>query len=210
MSLFGKSRNKIIDISREMLKRRIKETIDAEKIGLRAAMVDQLSVEQVASTVEATIATIVSGVADLSRKYYEDETTSILKIESHRRKIGFGEMPNPLNLHSYILYRVDIEFPGLELPSDHVAWCTHAAQHLFQLTYDRSEISHALKFADVQCLNEKLDEIMHAISEVYDLSKDSDDYSTYLELEIEHWKSKVNALADKRAIFEFRAMMRDD
>lgn len=210
MSIFETSRNKIIDISREMLKRRIRETIDAEKIGLRAAMVDQLSVEQVASTVEATIATIVSSVADLSRKNYEDETVSILKIESHRRKIGFGEIPNPLNLQSYILYRVDIEFPGLELPSDHVAWCTHAAQHLFQLTHDRSEISHALKFADVQYLNEKLDEVMHAIAEVYDLSKDSDDYSAYLELEIEYWKSKANALADKRANFEFRAMMRDD
>jgi hypothetical protein len=67
-----------------------------------------------------------------------------------------------------------------------------------------------LKFADVQYLNEKLDEVMHAIAEVYDLSKDSDDYSAYLELEIEYWKSKADALADKRANFEFRAMMRDD
>lgn len=193
-----------------MLKRRISETIGAESRGIRASMVDQLSTEQLMSTVEATIATIVAQVAELSLKNYDDEEVSILKIEAHRRKIGYGNLPQPLFLHSYIQYRADIEYPGLNLPQEHINWCTNAACHLFQFTSDRSDISHAIKFANVCFLTEKLDEVMESIAEVYDLSKDSEESNAYLELEIKSWKEKKEAKESKQAAFAFRAMMRDD
>ena len=57
--------------------------------------------------------------------YSNDEALSM--IEAYRSQVGTGEVPNPLNLSSYITYRVHLESPA-PIPEEYFDWAIGQAK----------------------------------------------------------------------------------
>ena len=71
-------------------------------------MVDSLGPMELAGIPEAAIVTIVETYA-LSKRSGASDLDIFNHIEAHRSQIGSGTMPDPLDLESYIQYRIEIE-----------------------------------------------------------------------------------------------------
>lgn len=80
----------------------------AGAMGFDEHMVDSLGMMQLAGLPESTVVTIVETYAML-KKHDASDQEIFQRIEAHRSSIGSGEMPRPLNLASYIQYRLDLE-----------------------------------------------------------------------------------------------------
>lgn len=208
MGLFGQSKSAPLDLARVLLRRRISEDPKAKANGFTPSMADRLTTDQLAGLPEATVSQIVETVAKLTFKNY-DEELSIQQVEGHRRQIGHGALPSPLTMHSYVSYRIAIEYPGQVFPDGHIEWCTNAAIHLFQYIDDKSDIAHAIKFADEQFTTAYLAKFMDAIEEVMDSGDTSGSSIDFISNEVEKWKLKKAEIREKRAIFELRSTLRN-
>jgi len=105
---FGGGSSNKEDLIRNLVKKRIKEDPLAEILGYDESMVDSLETMELMGIPEAAIVTIVETYA-LSLKNGAPEDAIFNHIENHRSQIGSGTLPNPLNLESYIKYRIEIE-----------------------------------------------------------------------------------------------------
>ena len=105
--MFGAGLNKD-DLIRSLAKNRISEDPLASSMSYDESMVDSLGAMELAGIPEAAIVTIVETYA-LSKKSGASDSDIFDHIEAHRSQIGSGVMPNPLNLESYIQYRIAIE-----------------------------------------------------------------------------------------------------
>lgn len=106
-SLFGSGHSKN-DLIRALAKQRVRNDPMAKAMGFNEHMIDSLGMIQLAGLPESTIVTIVETYAMLKKHSVPDQEI-FERIEAHRSSIGSGEMPRPLNLESYIHYRLDIE-----------------------------------------------------------------------------------------------------
>lgn len=208
MGLFGQTKSSALELARMLLRRRISEDPNAKANGFTPSMADKLTEEQVAGLPEATISHIVEAIAKLTFKHY-DEELAITQVEQHRRQIGYGALPSPLTVHSYVRYRLAIEYPNKSFPDGHIEWCTDAAIHLFQYIDDKSDVSHALKYADQEFSNAYLAKFMDAIEEVLDSGDDSGSSIDFISNEVEKWKLKKAEIRAKRANLEFRSSLRN-
>jgi hypothetical protein len=208
MGLFGQSKNLTIDLARVLLRRRISEDLNAKARGFTPSMADRITADQLAGLAETTVSQIVESVAKLTLTNY-DEEASIRRVEQHRRQIGYGPLPSPLTMHSYVAYRIAIEYPDHVFPDGHIEWCTNAAIHLFQYIDDKSDISHAIKFADKQFTTAYLAKFMDAIEDVMDSGDESGPSMDFISDEIHKWKLKKEEIRQKRANFELRATLRN-
>jgi len=77
-------------------------------MGFSESMIDSLGAMALMGIPEAAIVTIVETYA-LSLKSGAPEEAILNHIESHRSQFGAGTMPTPLNLETYIKYRIEIE-----------------------------------------------------------------------------------------------------
>jgi ribosomal protein L16/L10AE len=96
------------DLIRAMAKKRVRSDAAATRLGYDESMVDSLGTMQLMGIPEAAIATIVETYA-LSLKSGASENAILKHIEKHRSQFGSGHLPSPLNLESYIRYRIGIE-----------------------------------------------------------------------------------------------------
>lgn len=96
------------DLIRSLVKRRVREDPLAEGMGYSESMVDSLGTMELMGFPEAAIVTIVETYA-LSQQSGASDEAIFDHIENHRSQIGSGTMPTPLNLESYIKYRIQIE-----------------------------------------------------------------------------------------------------
>lgn len=106
--IFGGGRPNKEALIKSLVKQRIKTDPLAESMGFSESMVDNLDSMQLMGLPEAAIATIVETYA-LSLKSGAPEAAILNHIENHRSQLGSGSMPSPLNLDSYIKYRIEIE-----------------------------------------------------------------------------------------------------
>jgi hypothetical protein len=107
-SLFRGGRSTKNDLIRTLAKRRVRQDPTASAMGFDESMVDSLGMVQLAGIPESTIATIVETYATLKKGGVSD-VEIFAGIEAHRSSIGGGEMPKPLNLGTYIQYRLELE-----------------------------------------------------------------------------------------------------
>lgn len=120
-SLFGIGRPSKNDFIRNLAKQRLRQNPMASLMGLSESMVDSLGPLELVGLPESTIATIVETYAML-KKHRATDHEILGRIEAYRSSIGSGEMPNPLNLESYIQYRVKIEHGhGAPISAQYVA-----------------------------------------------------------------------------------------
>jgi len=96
------------DLIKSLAKKRIKEDPLAKSKGFNESMIDALSTMELMSIPEAAIVTIIETYA-LSLKSGAPEEAILNHIENHRSQLGAGAVPSPLNLESYIKYRIKIE-----------------------------------------------------------------------------------------------------
>tara|TARA_R110001592_G_scaffold47479_2_gene150393 strand:+ start:437 stop:856 length:420 start_codon:yes stop_codon:yes gene_type:complete len=121
------------ELIRSLARRRISTDPLAKQMGYDESMVDSLGTMELLSTPEAAIVTIVETFA-LSRKSGAPDKAIFDHIEMHRSQIGSGELPTPLTLESYILYRLEIEHSsGPPLSDDFVLWAIVTAKRSFGL-----------------------------------------------------------------------------
>lgn len=106
--LFGKTSPNREEFIRCLVKKRIREDSLAESLGYNESMVDSLGTMEIMGIPEAAVVTIVETYAK-SLKVGTPEEAILYQIENHRSQIGSGALPNPLNLESYIKYRIKIE-----------------------------------------------------------------------------------------------------
>lgn len=105
--LFGGGSSKE-DLIRNLAKKRVREDSMASQMGFDEGMVNSLGTMQLLGLPEAAIVTIVETYA-LSLKSGASDEAILNHIENHRSQIGSGILPSPLNLESYIKYRIEIE-----------------------------------------------------------------------------------------------------
>lgn len=107
-SLFGGGRPSKNDLIRSLAKHRVRQDPMASAMGFDECTVDSLGIVHLAGLPESTIATIVETYAML-KKHGAADHEIFARIEAHRAQIGSGEIPNLLNLGSYIQYRIEVE-----------------------------------------------------------------------------------------------------
>lgn len=94
---------------KQLAKQRIRSDPFAKAMGVKESEVDKLSKMHLMGLPEATIVSIVETWASL-RKEGTNEGEIFQLIEEHRKKLKGGhELPDPINLESYIKYRVKVE-----------------------------------------------------------------------------------------------------
>jgi len=96
------------DLIKNLAKERVRTDPLAESMGFSESMVDTLGTMELMGLPEAAIVTIVETYA-LSLKSGAPEEAILNHIENHRSQLGSGFMPVPLNLDTYIKYRIGIE-----------------------------------------------------------------------------------------------------
>lgn len=106
--LFGAGGPTKEDLIRDLAKERLRSDLAAQAWGISADMIDSLGTMELMGIPEATIVTIVETYA-LSLRSGAPESAILEHIENHRSQIGSGTLPQPLNLDSYVRYRLDIE-----------------------------------------------------------------------------------------------------
>lgn len=106
--LFSGGKPSKIDLIKKLAKDRVRKDPMAESLGYNEGMVDSLGTMELMSTPEGTLVTIVETYA-LLLKSGEREEFILNHIENHRAQLGVGAMPIPLNLESYIKYRIEME-----------------------------------------------------------------------------------------------------
>lgn len=135
-ALLGKKRPSKTELIRSLLKQRMREDSSVSTMAIASGIdertVDTFEIELLAGLPECTIVTNVETYAALKRLGMRDEDI-FARIEAHRASIGSGEMPKPLNLESYIQYRVDLEhkerFP---ISSEFVAKAIRISRHHYR------------------------------------------------------------------------------
>jgi hypothetical protein len=96
------------DLIKSLAKERIKTDPSFYSRGYSESMIDSLGTILLMGAPEATIVTIVETYA-LSQQSGASEEAILNHIENYRSQIGAGSMPVPLNLETYIKYRIEIE-----------------------------------------------------------------------------------------------------
>lgn len=107
-NLFGGGKPSKNDLIKNLAKERIRTDPLAESMGFNESMIDALGTMELMGIPEAAIVTIVETYA-LSLKSGAPEEAILNHIENHRSQLGAGSMPVPLNLETYIKYRIEIE-----------------------------------------------------------------------------------------------------
>ena len=107
-NLFGGGKPSKNELIKNLAKERIRTDPLAESMGFSESMIDSLGAMQLMGIPEAAIVTIVETYA-LSLKSGAPEEAILNHIENHRSQLGVGPMPVPLNLVTYIKYRIAIE-----------------------------------------------------------------------------------------------------
>ena len=98
-------------LTRDLVRLRIRSDPMAAAMGFDETMADSISGLQLAGVPEATIATIVDTWVTLHKRGTAD-TEIFGRIETHRsRMFPQGKLPSPLNLITYVKYRVRLEHP---------------------------------------------------------------------------------------------------
>ena len=133
-SLFGSRESKKWETIKEGVIKRFSGYQELMKMSGESSRLPKISKEQLLGTPEATIITIVENYYQgMNHGLSEHETFQ--RIEMHRSMGGSGIMPDPVNLESYVNYRMGIEYkdaPGL---SDvHVKDMIESAKSLFSLS----------------------------------------------------------------------------
>ncbi len=107
-NLFGGGKPSKNDMIKNLAKERIRTDPLAESMGFSESMIDSLGTTELMGIPEAAIVTIIETYA-LSLKSGAPEEAILNHIENHRSQLGTGSMPVPLNLETYIKYRIEIE-----------------------------------------------------------------------------------------------------
>lgn len=118
--LFGGGASSKEELIKNLAKTRIRTDPMARRMGYDESMIDSLETMQLMGIPEAAIVTIVETYA-LSLKSGAPESAILEHIENHRSQIGSGVFPVPLNLESYIKYRLEIEHShGVPISEDFI------------------------------------------------------------------------------------------
>ncbi|MFZ3137346.1 MAG: hypothetical protein WA126_08155 [Thermodesulfovibrionales bacterium] len=119
-SLFGGVGYSKNDLIRSLAKQRVRDDPMANAMGFNEHMIDSLGMIQLAGLPESTIVAIVETYAVLKKKGVSDQEI-FQRIEAHRSSVVSGEMPKPLHLDSYILYRIRLEHShGFPISEDYI------------------------------------------------------------------------------------------
>lgn len=130
----NKKRNRDAFI-RFLIKTRIEADLMARENGFDSTMVDGLDASVVAGMPEATIATIVESYTVLRGKGLKDEEI-FWRIEEHRSGLGCEQLSVPLTLESYVLYRLELEYPEVRLSEQLVRLLIARSRAYFQCQSD--------------------------------------------------------------------------
>ncbi len=103
-NLFVSGRPSKKDIIKNLAKERIRTDPLAKSMGFSESMIDSLETVELMGIPEAIVETYAS-----SLKNGASEEAILHHIENNRSKIAVGDMPVPLNIESYIKYRIEIE-----------------------------------------------------------------------------------------------------
>lgn len=106
--LFGGGDSAKEDLIKNLAKERVRADPAASRMGFDESMIDSLDTMQLMGIPEAAIVTIVETYAQ-SLKTGASERVILEHIENHRSQIGSGTLPEPLNLESYVNYRLEVE-----------------------------------------------------------------------------------------------------
>lgn len=96
-----------LQLIRALLKKRAEKSFVARLLGNVESLFEYSDVELMGSP-EATVVTIVETYLELHHQGVPDDEI-FEAIERHRQTTGRGQLPKPLNLDSYIKYRLRIE-----------------------------------------------------------------------------------------------------
>lgn len=207
MGLFSSGDGKI-DLARLLLIERLKSDPSAQAQGFTPFMVRQLPDSQVVGIVESSIIAIVETYTKLCLSG-ATESGALLKIEIHRRSLGFSELPSPLNLLSYIDYRVGIEYDGSALPRGHVSLCTQAADHFLAYRDDKGEAAHSVKFSLLEQKSAKLNDLMMTIAQYFDGLTSDEEFYNALNDDVLEWQEALAERKRKADVARFKAHVRD-
>lgn len=204
MALFGES--KALALARALLLERVRKDPVAREGGFSPDMVKRLSSDQVAGTIEATIASIMESVASLTVRGTSPED-ALRRVEAHRRSLGRSDDFNPdAGAAEYIRYRVGIEYQGTPLPPDHLNFCINAADHLFRYIDDKGDIKHALLYAQNENAQNRLEFLLDHL--VVAFRDDDEESYEHLQKAAQSWAEFRSEQAQKRASILLRAKLR--
>lgn len=167
MGLFGGSAGSSkVDLVRSLLAQRIASDAAARVNGFTPEMVMSVSEVQLMGTIEAAIVTIAESYQTLTEQGVAP-VDALKAIEAHRRRLGSGVLPVPLQLMGYVEYRVALENDGAELPEDHALLCVHAAMHFYATSQPKGEATHSLTHAMLELKNQEVEGMVNVLSSFF-------------------------------------------
>ena len=208
MGLFSSAGASKSDLIRLLLIERIKNDPEARAQGFSPLMVRQMPDSQVIQTVEAGVVYMVEMFEGLKRKGYIEQD-ALLLIEKHRKSLGYGELPNPLNISSFINYRAEIEHTGAALPPDHIDVCHQAADHFFTFLDDKGDAANSLKYALLEKTTRKLEHVMTAVANYANGETTETEFYESLEADVLDWMIELTERKQRADTFRLKAQLRD-
>ncbi|GDY37255.1 hypothetical protein [Acidovorax sp. NB1] len=204
MALFGES--KVISLARALLIERVRSDPTARAGGFTTDMAKKLDANQIAGTVEATVATIMETFAGLTLKGASPED-ALRRIEAHRRSIGSSNDFYPdAGTADYIRYRFEVEYQGAQLPPGHLDFCIHAANHFFTYVDGKGDLNHAILFAQHERDRDRLEYLLDHL--VVAFRDDDIESYEYLQQQAQAWAEFRSEQSQKRAAMQLRAELR--
>jgi hypothetical protein len=127
-TLYGGVNSDKIGLIKNLAKKRVQNDPIASMLG----DIDSLSETMLMGLPEATIVTIVETWAILRKQGLRDKEI-LQRIEAHRASFGgYGDLPDPLTLQSYIKYRLDLEHGhGAPISEKFMDYAIEAAKKMF-------------------------------------------------------------------------------
>lgn len=131
----------------ELVQLRIRSHPGDVPMGFTQALIDRLSLQQLSGIPENIITVLVKTWMKLQETGMDDEEI-LLGIEKQRsRHLGSGTLPVPLNLASYIKYRLELEHkcmhPLTESYIDDAIWLIKDKAHFYNHSNPASGIEHS-------------------------------------------------------------------
>jgi hypothetical protein len=120
-SLFDGDSPRKNDLIRRLAKQRVREDPMMASMGINETTIDFLGRLEYAGLPENVIVSIIETYARLKKRGVPDREI-LGRIEKRRSSISSGKMPQPLNLETYIQYRLELEHShGVPISASFVA-----------------------------------------------------------------------------------------
>ena len=202
---FGKKK---IDLIRFLIEDRVSNDPVAQDSGFTIYDVRNLTDLQIMGSAEAIVVTISESICDLIINKGLSDIEAINIVDQHRQKILFSKTPRPNEIFLYIKHRLSIELNAHgHLASEEIKKCMMASEHMLFYPSEQSDVKHALKYAKLQILKSKYENLMEALCDYYDGKTDDIELYENISPLIEPWveekhraKKRHDTMALKMAI----------